>query len=603
MKKLHLVSLLTLLQFQFSCRSSNTSSVVKIEEPSAAGSESSVLDLNDVSILMPTYLVPGLREILPKINDKPDPKRFAPGMDFAAEDGEGFVHKGLSQQVLDLHKESRDTLIKASEVDHFRLVAIRIDPCANDIQTLGNDLQCARVLRIVWQRPVLSFDGKPQQDSPTDDSNLHTIYRLSDSEFKNILSTLKQLHQSASVNTRGMPLAPHPVIAKEGVNSPYLKGVLGIIHRYVRASKLIGIADMLSFGGTGKSRSGWSMVQAAVAEKRLIKKPVPALQFDEALFGVQETGPVFIENFFAPPRGSEMSESNTTTFPPPFHIAEAERDFDAEARKLRLKNAYALDNPLLHNALNINCGGCHRTFNAVADKDELEKNGNAQLPLEAYSKQPWNMTNISDRDTGNRVLQMFSYTTFDKVRISQRTINESANVLNYLIKLGWLGRESGNGASSTPVSNLPTNPAIVSGGIYQIISEYSGKCLQVVAASQDNGARLEQSDCGSQNSQRFRLSKNNDDSYSLASLNGGKCLDVKDGVKTPGTAVQQWDCNERDQQKFLPIERASKFSLRSAFAGLCLDVAGPSKNSGAALQVWSCQSSANQTWTLKKIEE
>jgi hypothetical protein len=91
-------------------------------------------------------------------------------------------------------------------------------------------------------------------------------------------------------------------------------------------------------------------------------------------------------------------------------------------------------------------------------------------------------------------------------------------------------------------------------GYYQIVSKYSGKCLDVdiSKAPYANGTKVQQWDCLGlkQANQLWQLVSIKDDLgqgkgyFQLVAKHSGKCLDV-DISRAPdgnGTKVQQWEC-------------------------------------------------------------
>ena len=78
---------------------------------------------------------------------------------------------------------------------------------------------------------------------------------------------------------------------------------------------------------------------------------------------------------------------------------------------------------------------------------------------------------------------------------------------------------------------------------YQLISAYSGQCLDVDGVSTQNGAHLQQYTCGGKSSlnQLWTFGAYNG-GYQLVSVNSSACLDLPGGSLTPGNPLQQWSC-------------------------------------------------------------
>lgn len=76
---------------------------------------------------------------------------------------------------------------------------------------------------------------------------------------------------------------------------------------------------------------------------------------------------------------------------------------------------------------------------------------------------------------------------------------------------------------------------------------------------------------------------------------GGKCVDVNAASNDNGTAVQLYDCNGSNAQKW--TANGSQ-NLVNAGSGKCLEATGNASANGTRLQIWTCGSGANQKWTL-----
>src|SRR6478735_5310003 len=109
------------------------------------------LGLNDVAIILPYKTLPELMQKAPTAFDRPDPARFAPGMDALPGDGESFVPTSLLKEISALlvdddaiHKREgfafgnigdanfeADITIPGGEQgpSPYRFVSMRIDAC------------------------------------------------------------------------------------------------------------------------------------------------------------------------------------------------------------------------------------------------------------------------------------------------------------------------------------------------------------------------------------------------------------------------------------------------------------------------------------------
>lgn len=121
------------------------------------------------------------------------------------------------------------------------------------------------------------------------------------------------------------------------------------------------------------------------------------------------------------------------------------------------------------------------------------------------------------------------------------------------------------------------------------ITGYGGKCVDVAAASSDNGTAIQLYDCNGTAAQSWTVGTDG----TLRAL--GKCLDVTAAGTANGTQIQLYDCNGTGAQQWQA--RADKTLVNPA-SGRCLDATGPSSANGTRLQIWDCYASANQQWNL-----
>ena len=98
---------------------------------------------------------------------------------------------------------------------------------------------------------------------------------------------------------------------------------------------------------------------------------------------------------------------------------------------------------------------------------------------------------------------------------------------------------------------------------YNIKPVHSGKCLDVVVASQDNGANVQQWDCGSTGNpnQKWELVPDGPN-YQIKAVHSGKCLDVAVASQANGGNVHQYDCHGGPNQAWeITTEDGTAFVL------------------------------------------
>jgi hypothetical protein len=148
--------------------------------------------------------------------------------------------------------------------------------------------------------------------------------------------------------------------------------------------------------------------------------------------------------------------------------------------------------------------------------------------------------------------------------------------------------------------------------------------LDVIGAQQGNGHHLTIYPRSGANNQIFELQDIGGSRYKIVARHSGKCLDVLGGSQQDGAAIGQWDCNGGPNQQWrlvVILEHGPCSGLGCLFAGTliqsvhsqkCLDVANPNYPSppkkDALVQQWSCARDTgdrwwvNQTWSQDLLQ-
>lgn len=136
------------------------------------------------------------------------------------------------------------------------------------------------------------------------------------------------------------------------------------------------------------------------------------------------------------------------------------------------------------------------------------------------------------------------------------------------------------------------------GRVTQIVSEVSGKCVDVVSASTANAAEVVQYTCGSGSNQRFELRDLGNGYHQLVAQHSGKCLDVSGASTADGAAIIQYTCGSGTNQQWELREAGGGYELVARHSGKCLDLPSGSTANGTRLQQYGCWGAANQRWDL-----
>lgn len=350
------------------------------------------LGLNDVSILFPYLVHRELFTLMPEV------KSFLP---------EGSLTKiDETLRMNDPEADQQSTFARLGDNQEFfnyRLVSARLDPCANLRERSTVD-DCQGELRLVWQKVL----GSKPEEFFFDDNVLHSIHALSRDQVRTVIKSLKTLKVVSRMDTLDQPLLPNPTLVKQGLDTPYFRGLLALIRRHAKPANLKGLAF---FANTSKTLGNWPMLR---------------LNFDEGVATpelIPGTNNAYVQRMFG------RLELSAPT--PPAEIDS--KIFDAGQPAEVFASSFRLENPLLHSTQNTDCASCHR---ADLERSKAQKLfPNYALPSDAYRNGNWDLS--AKYGIGSPLsLQMFSY--FDNnVKIAPRVINTTAEICD-LINSGTL---------------------------------------------------------------------------------------------------------------------------------------------------------------------
>jgi hypothetical protein len=147
-----------------------------------------------------------------------------------------------------------------------------------------------------------------------------------------------------------------------------------------------------------------------------------------------------------------------------------------------------------------------------------------------------------------------------------------------------------------------TKPGPIADGTYTIVSAFSGKCVDVDAASKADGANVQQYQCNGTGAQSFAVKNMGGGWYRFLNTNSGKAIDVASASTADGANVQQWTDNGTNAQRFSVAAGSdpTQFTIQNENSGKCLDVADWSTNDRGNIQQWSCTGGVNQKFRFNK---
>lgn len=295
-------------------------------------------------------------------------------------------------------------------VNPFRLASIRIDPCAN--QLIRGASPCLPELRLVWQAVRRNADGEWNFV----DSNVHSIYRLGPESFEELLNTLRALratYHSTPFQLHQTPLAPHPEIAREGLDGIYYQTLERLLTKHAVSANLSHLAYFSQTAAGGH----WIMLKYELNGKRATPLPIP---------GSKTT---YIKEKFV----QRLTLSSYAGLGKPSPLGPIEDNlYREELVAARFTAANRIENPRLHDVSDRDCASCH----TVEHQRQILKEGlgNSQsIGIDAYRSKTWNL-DAHYPIPSFASLQIFSYFPPRAVRIAARVIHDTAESADFVNK-------------------------------------------------------------------------------------------------------------------------------------------------------------------------
>ncbi|WP_342428990.1 cellulase family glycosylhydrolase [Paenibacillus sp. FSL L8-0158] len=165
---------------------------------------------------------------------------------------------------------------------------------------------------------------------------------------------------------------------------------------------------------------------------------------------------------------------------------------------------------------------------------------------------------------------------------------------------------AGNASAASNVIDVNTSASdtsIVSGEIYKLTAQHSGKNLEVAGNSTADGAKVQQWADSGRPQQKWKVIDVGDGYYKLIVQSSGKALTVAGGSLEDGANVQQWTDNDLSNQKWKIISvGGGYYKLLVKSSGKALDVIGGYTNDGANVQQWVDNGNDQQKWKFTLVE-
>jgi hypothetical protein len=357
----------------------------------SVSAEAVVLDLNDVSYLLPLPRDPHAAALL------------SPGTEAEA----GPL---IPQAYLDLLPKLLPRLDPQTAIDELKVVGIRLDPCFSS--------PCRAQIRMVWQPLSLDSSGNVLAA----DAAVHSFYELKGSEFCDLMNQVAQLKTSFGVSSSRLPLGIHPALLDQGFSGPFWRAFRKLILSYSGAGRLSRVTfmntvvdrEMWDFGGFEPESRG-------SGSGKIDRIPIPRIEARIQSF-INSSDP--LNGFLG---GAKPAPSGSDTFN---EILDGSSEIDSALLRKSSDAVFRVENPQIHSASTVDCVSCH-TAGPVRLWMETKF---PDLGLDASAFRftaPENLSNSSPLQKMSTLLRAFGYE--GKVpAFNDRTINESAAVLERL---------------------------------------------------------------------------------------------------------------------------------------------------------------------------
>ncbi len=139
---------------------------------------------------------------------------------------------------------------------------------------------------------------------------------------------------------------------------------------------------------------------------------------------------------------------------------------------------------------------------------------------------------------------------------------------------------------------------LISSGLYQMVSAYGERVLDVAGYSSADGANVQLWDNHGTGNQKWYVSRSSDGSYTFENCLSGKFLDVAWSGDTPGTNVWQWSDNGYPCQQWTLEYAGDGWYFIRSLNGLYLDECAGDFN-GTNVQIWTGNATSAQKFSFE----
>jgi hypothetical protein len=312
----------------------------------------------------------------------------------------------------------------------LRVVSMRLDPCAAHIGAITDGAACQAQMRLVLED--VTMDAQAHLAS-AHDAALHAGYSLTRDELTAALKEVIALRVAQAQSRDLGPLAPHPVMAEQGLGGAMAAGIRKIILEYCGEQNLARVTRLAVNGYDSPFHpqdwlfQGFNMVNGQ--RQNVSISALPPSTNAEKLTPVShvQLRPNDVIPAFDP-RGPSVDDISSLRDMTTANAA------SPDARQAALDSTLKIDSPAVHSFDTIDCASCHASqpFRVVIGEKGLSMssttNPNRFDPAKLVGAAAAAST-FTPTDTAN--FHAFSY-KLTTASISQRLVNETANVVAYV---------------------------------------------------------------------------------------------------------------------------------------------------------------------------
>ena len=351
-------------------------------------------ELSDVSVLVP----------MPK-NETEKATLLTP---------QGLIPSAVVSALPQLHYNNRNADLFQNSL---RVLGIRFDACFTE----GEGPQpCRRQIRLVWQ-PIKTSRGK----LVTLDAPVHTFHEFDQAGWDAVVAEYKALLNANPVR-QGTALVVNPRIKAQGLNGAFHKGLKKLVTKHCVQGNFTRLTLMSLHPGDNEwNFMGWDIVNGQM-------RPIVIAQIDRPTQNAKTKPPVPITSFdlLATVKPEGFSRVASAVF---VDSPKAKRDLSPREVEAFAKEILHIDNPRRSNPGTVDCASCH----LAGPGAQWLKLNFPQLVANTGFLSKRDLTNSTINSLKPRRMRAFGY-FYDEPLISQRTINESAEVADSLDKSNTL---------------------------------------------------------------------------------------------------------------------------------------------------------------------